>query len=51
MVSMLLQRGVDADARNEDGESPLLLAVRGRYQGPGCCREYVGSWIEDVCLM
>lgn len=37
MVTMLLQRGVDADARDEDGQSPLLLAVRGRYQGPGCC--------------
>lgn len=33
MVAMLLQRGVDVNARNEDGHSPLLLAVRGRYEG------------------
>lgn len=37
MVTMLLQRGVDVNAHDEDGQSPLLLAVRGRYQGPGCC--------------
>lgn len=50
MVTMLLQRGVDVDARNEDGESPLLLAVRGRYRArvlQGAC----GQWLEDVCLM
>lgn len=31
MVTMLLQKGVDVNAHNEDGHSPLLLAVRGRY--------------------
>lgn len=51
MVTMLLQRGADVDARNEDGQSPLLLAVRGRYQGPGCCRGHVGSCTADACLM
>lgn len=40
MVTMLLQGGVDMDARDEDGQSPLLLAVRGRYQGPGCCSRH-----------
>lgn len=30
---MLLQRGVDVDPRDEDGHSPLLLAVKGRYWG------------------
>lgn len=48
MVTMLLQRGVDVDARNEDGQSPLLLAVRGRYQGPRCCSGHVGSWMEET---
>lgn len=32
-VTMLLQRGVDVDPRDEDGHSPLLLAVKGRYWG------------------
>lgn len=31
VVTLLLQRGVDVNARDEDGLSPLLLAVRGRY--------------------
>lgn len=31
MVTMLLQNGVDVNAHNEEGHSPLLLAVRGRY--------------------
>lgn len=31
VVTMLLQRGVDANARDKDGLSPLLLAVRARY--------------------
>lgn len=31
VVTLLLQRGVDVNARDEDGCSPLLLAVRGRY--------------------
>lgn len=48
MVAMLLQKGVDVDACNEDGQSPLLLAVRGRYQGPGCRSGPVGSWMEDT---
>ena len=30
---MLLRRGVDVDPRDEDGMSPLLLAVKGRYLG------------------
>lgn len=30
---MLLRRGVDVDPRDEDGLSPLLLAVKGRYLG------------------
>lgn len=35
---MLLQRGVDVDSRDEDGLSPLLLAVKGRYLGrPAAC--------------
>lgn len=34
-VTMLLQRGLDANARDKDGLSPLLLAVRGRYSGQG----------------
>lgn len=32
VVTMLLQRGADANARDNDGLSPLLLAVRGRYR-------------------
>lgn len=32
-VTMLLQRGVPVDTRDEDGLSPLLLAVKGRYLG------------------
>lgn len=30
LVTMLLRRGVDVNSRDEDGHSPLLLAVRGR---------------------
>lgn len=30
---MLLQKGANVDARDEDGLSPLLLAIRGRYSG------------------
>ena len=33
VVTMLLQRGVGVSARDEDGLSPLLLAVKGRYLG------------------
>ncbi|VCW66859.1 unnamed protein product [Gulo gulo] len=33
VVTMLLRRGVDVDPRDEDGLSPLLLAVKGRYRG------------------
>ncbi|XP_047594620.1 60 kDa lysophospholipase isoform X2 [Lutra lutra] len=32
-VTMLLRRGVDVDPRDEDGLSPLLLAVKGRHRG------------------
>lgn len=32
VVTMLLQRGADTNARDNDGLSPLLLAVRGRYR-------------------
>lgn len=38
VVALLLQRGVDVNARDEDGLSPLLLAVKGRY---------LGSWVLD----
>lgn len=37
VVAMLLPRGVDVNARDEDGLSPLLLAVRGRYLGSWHC--------------
>uniref|UniRef100_A0A8D2CRN2 asparaginase n=1 Tax=Sciurus vulgaris TaxID=55149 RepID=A0A8D2CRN2_SCIVU len=33
VVALLLQRGVDVNARDEDGLSPLLLAVKGRHRG------------------
>ena len=33
VATMLLQRGADVNALDEDGLSPLLLAVRGRYWG------------------
>lgn len=38
-VTLLLQRGSDVNARDQDGLSPLLLAVRGRYLGTlsGAC--------------
>ena len=34
-VTMLLQRGLDVNARDKDGLSPLLLAVGGRYLTAG----------------
>lgn len=40
VLAMLLQRGVNVNARDQDGLTPLLLAVRGRYSGgpaPGGC--------------
>lgn len=33
VVTMLLHRGMDVNARDRDGLSPLLLAVQGRYLG------------------
>lgn len=42
---MLLRRGADVNAQDEDGLSPLLLAVRGRYlQRPrGGCLDRAAS--------
>ena len=34
-VTMLLQRGLDVNARDKGGLSPLLLAVGGRYSAAG----------------
>lgn len=51
MVTMLLQRGVDVNARNEEGQSPLLLAVRGRYCGSGCCSGDVGRVAGEKVLV
>lgn len=48
MATMLLQSGADVDVRDEDGQSPLLLAVRGRYQGPGCCSGH--EELDRACL-
>lgn len=42
---MLLQKGVNVDARDEDGLSPLLLAVRGRYSGDTA----VDVWAGAMC--
>lgn len=66
VVTMLLQRGADVNAQDNDGLSPLLLAVRGRYRvgrgnawGPAAlCRGlpvvtplHRQSWMaKDICF-
>lgn len=40
---MLLQKGANVDARDEDGLSPLLLAVRGRYSGDTVVDVWAGA--------
>ncbi|ELW47199.1 60 kDa lysophospholipase [Tupaia chinensis] len=45
VVALLLSRGVDVDTRDEDGFSPLLLAVKGRSwrtQGQSCAGWHPG---------